>query len=107
MKKRDAKKHVKLGREVEQNELVEAHAADALRALWDEKATLAKKTGNPEDALVTCEMVKTAIETRLRDVLGANVLVPNVEVSLNAMRTGFDINITPGDVRAHGLRVIH
>ena len=75
---------------------IEAQAQDALRELWDARAKLGEQTGNPHDRLVTLQMVKDAVERRLRDFLPRGSLMPIVRVDLNARRTGFVIDIRPG-----------
>jgi hypothetical protein len=83
---------------------IKAVATDAVRELWDR--TVDRATEDPRSRLVTPAMVKTAIEERLRDYLGAGVLLPVVKVDLRADRTGFDIDIqpNPADVSRHPAR---
>lgn len=80
------------------NETVVRHAEDAVRELFDRRAKIADQTGNVQDRLITPAMAKEAIEERLRDVLPKGALLPRVRVGLNAMRTGFVIDIQPGEV---------
>ena len=74
---------------------IEAEAHDAFRELWDRAVARGDAGGS---RMVTPTMVREAVERRLRDLLGANVLHPVVKVSLNADRTGFDIEIRPASV---------
>ena len=73
------------------DERVRAHAADALRELWDR--TVDNATEDPRTRVVTPSMVKKAIDERLAAVLGPGVLPPIVEVRVNADRTGFEVEI--------------
>lgn len=91
MKKKDAEKLVHI--DPSMDDKIAAHAQDAFRELWDR--TVDNATADPQSRLVTPTMAKEAIERRLRDVLGAGVQLPNVKVTINAARTGFDITITP------------
>lgn len=94
MKKSDAEKLVHVDPSLDRK--LEAHAADAFRELWD--ATVDNATLDPKSRLVTPTMVKEAVERRLADIQGKGVLLPIVEVKINAARTGFDIEIRPAVV---------
>jgi len=96
MKDEDAKRYVQV--DPSMDDRVSAHARDAMRDLWDR--TVDNATLDPRSRLITPAMVKAAVEERLRDYTGAGVLLPQVDVCVNADRTGFDVKVKPAVVPA-------